>query len=74
MGIPVSDLPAPDDAMGFLGIGDLVQAAGLTAALNECWILLGLVSLLALPILWWLGPVQSALPVKKLNAAKAEKA
>jgi len=24
-------------------------------------------------VLWWLGPVKSALPVKKLAAAQAEK-
>ena len=74
MGMKLDDLPSPDDAMGLMGIMEDIGHAALTGALNECWILLGLVSLLALPILWWLGPVESALPIKKLTAAKAEKA
>ena len=73
MGMKLDDLPAPDDAMGLMGIMEDIGHAALTGALNECWILLGVVSLLALPVLWWLGPVKSALPVKKLAAAQAEK-
>ena len=72
LGIPIGDVPAPDDAAGFMGISDMVQSAGLTMALNECWILLGLVALLALPVIWWLGPVDSALPIKKLAANKSQ--
>jgi len=71
LGIPLADVPAPDDAAGFMGISDLVASSGLTMALNECWVLLGFVSLVALPLLWWLGPVTSALPIKQLAAVKA---
>jgi hypothetical protein len=50
--------------MGIFGLTDLVQSAGLTQAINECWWLLAGVSLLALPLLWWLGPVESAKALK----------
>lgn len=64
--IPVGDVPAPDDASGFMGITDLVQSAALTTAINESWFLLGVVCLVALPVILWLGPVISALPARKL--------
>jgi MFS transporter, DHA2 family, multidrug resistance protein len=64
LGVSVDDLPAPDDAMGIFGLTDLVQSAGLTQAINECWWLLAIMSLVALPLLWWLGPVESAKPIK----------
>jgi MFS transporter, DHA2 family, multidrug resistance protein len=64
LGVTIDDLPAPDDAMGIFGLTDLVQSAGLTQAINECWWLLAGVSLLALPLLWWLGPVESAKALK----------
>jgi DHA2 family multidrug resistance protein len=67
LGIPVSDVPAPDDMAGFLGISDQIQSAGLTMAINECWVMLAAAALLALPALWILGPVRSALPVKLLG-------
>ena len=66
MQIPVTDVPAPDDASGYMGITDLVQSAALTHAINESWFLLGVVCLIALPVIWWLGPVVSALPARKL--------
>ncbi len=62
-----SDVPAPDDAMGLMGIADLLGQAGLTMAINECWIVLGLASLVALPVILILGPVRSAIPLKKLR-------
>ena len=68
LGITVDELPAPDDAMGIFGLTDLVQSAGLTQAINECWWLLAAMSLLALPLLWWLGPVESAKPIKGRNS------
>ena len=74
MGMKLDDLPSADDAMGLMGIMEDIGHAALTGAVNECWILLGLVSLLALPILWWLGPVESALPIKKMAASQAEEA
>ena len=71
MGIPVADLPAPDDPSGLIGISDLIQGSSLTTAINECWMLLGWVCLLAFPLILLVGPVRSALPVRKLGP-KAE--
>jgi MFS transporter, DHA2 family, multidrug resistance protein len=67
MGMAVADLPAADDAMGMLGIMEDVKGASLTLAINDCWMLLGGAALLALPILWVLGPIRSASPSAKLN-------
>jgi MFS transporter, DHA2 family, multidrug resistance protein len=66
LGMPVTDLPGPDDSSGLLGIMDAIQGASLTMAINECWFMLGAVCLLALPILWVLGPIRSAIPATKL--------
>jgi hypothetical protein len=38
--------------------------------INECWIVLGVASLVALPVIIWLGPVASALPAKRLPRLK----
>lgn len=73
MGMKLDDLPSPDDAMGLMGIMEDIGHAALTGAINECWILLGVVCLTALPLIWWLGPVKSALPLKKLAAIMAKK-
>lgn len=66
LGMAVGDLPVPEDSSGFLSIMESVQGASLALAINECWLLLGAVCLLSLPILWWLGPIRSAIPVSKL--------
>ncbi len=64
LGVAVTDLPDPEDAMGIFGLGDLAQSAGLTMAINECWWLLGAFALTALPLLLLLGNVESARAVK----------
>ncbi|MBL8792122.1 MAG: multidrug efflux MFS transporter [Rhizobiales bacterium] len=64
LGIPLDTLPSPDDAMSIMGIMDLIQNASLTEAINDCWWLLAALSLMALPVLWLLGPVESARPLK----------
>jgi MFS transporter, DHA2 family, multidrug resistance protein len=71
LGVTVDELPDPDDAMGIFGLTDLVQAAGLTQAINECWWLLAAAALLALPLLWFLGPVESARPAKSREISAA---
>ena len=63
----LADLPSSDDFAGMLGIVDSLQSIGLTWAINEAWTLLGIICLLALPILYWLGAIQSALPLAKLS-------
>jgi MFS transporter, DHA2 family, multidrug resistance protein len=60
LGVTVDELPDPEDAMGIFGLSDLAQSAGLTMAINEAWLLLAVLSLLALPLLWMLGNVESA--------------
>jgi DHA2 family multidrug resistance protein len=72
MGIAVEDIPAADDAMGFLTFLETLEPASLTLAINECFWLLAVTSLLALPLLWWLGPVDSAKPVKAAAPATQE--
>ena len=62
----VADIPTPDDAMGLMSIIDAVQAAGLTMAINEGWLMLGGAALIALPLLFVLGPIRSAVPASKL--------
>ncbi len=66
LGIPVDEIPGADDPAGMMSILDLVQAASLTQAINECWLVLGAVTLVALPILWLVGPIRSAIPSYKL--------
>jgi hypothetical protein len=73
-GISADQIPAPDDTMGIFSLMDTVQAASLTQAINECWWTLAAVSLAALPILWWMGHVPSAIPLmtaRKMQAAQA---
>ena len=65
LGVGVDELPAPDDAMGVFALSDLAQNAGLTQAINECWWLLAVLAILALPLLLWLGPVESARAIRK---------
>ena len=72
LGMPVADLPTIDDFAGMLGISDSLQAAGMAQAINEAWMLLGSMCLLAFPILWWMGPMQSALPLAKLAQSLKE--
>ena len=64
MGVTVDELPAADDAMGIFGLTDFAQSAGLTQAINEGWWLLAGLSLLAFPLLWMLGPVESAKAIR----------
>jgi MFS transporter, DHA2 family, multidrug resistance protein len=72
LGMPAADLPTIDDFAGMLGISDSLQAAAMAQAINEAWMLLGGMCLLAFPILWWMGHVQSALPLSKLAQSLKE--
>ena len=58
MGIPVSDLPDPEDPMGLLAIADIVQEQAFTMSINEGWMLLGAITVLALVLLWVMGPIR----------------
>jgi MFS transporter, DHA2 family, multidrug resistance protein len=68
LGLNVADLPDMSDPTEMMNVGDLVQVAGLAQAMNEAWLGLGVIAMLALPLLWMMGPVRSALPVKALQA------
>jgi MFS transporter, DHA2 family, multidrug resistance protein len=74
LGITPDQIPSPDDTMGIFGLMDTVQAASLTQAINECWWTLAVVSLTALPILWWMGHVPSAIPLRKQRKIQASSA
>jgi DHA2 family multidrug resistance protein len=67
LGMPLDELPANDDPTGLMNILDVVQAVSMTQAVNDCWMVLGAVSLLALPVLWLVGPIRSALPSYRLT-------
>jgi MFS transporter, DHA2 family, multidrug resistance protein len=69
LGVTLEELPAPDDTMGLFATTELAQTAGLTSAINECWMLLTVIAALAIPILWALGPVESAKPVGRRQVA-----
>jgi MFS transporter, DHA2 family, multidrug resistance protein len=58
MGIPVTDLPDPEDPMGLLAIADIVQEQAFTMSINEGWMLLSVITLFALVLLWAMGPIR----------------
>jgi MFS transporter, DHA2 family, multidrug resistance protein len=68
LGVGVNELPDITDPTEMMNVGDLIQFAGLTQAMNEAWLGLGTLAMLALPLLWLMGPVRSALPSKALQA------
>jgi MFS transporter, DHA2 family, multidrug resistance protein len=70
LGMTVADLPAADDPSGLMGIMDIIQSASLTLAINECWLMLSVFCVLALPVIWLLGPIRSAIPVTKLSQSE----
>jgi MFS transporter, DHA2 family, multidrug resistance protein len=74
LGVDVSTLPDPEDTMGIFALSDLAQSAGLTMAINECWWLLAGLALLALPLLYALGPVESAKALKNRKPAEGANA
>jgi MFS transporter, DHA2 family, multidrug resistance protein len=68
LGMAVEELPDPDDAMGFMGLMSSIEQASLTMAINECWWLLAIICFATLPLLWLVGPVDSAKPVPRVKA------
>jgi len=59
LGLPVSDLPEPDDAMGLISIMDSIQDASVTMAINEAWLMFAAITALAILLLWVMGPVRN---------------
>lgn len=58
LGLPVSDLPEPDDAMGLISIMDSIQDASVTMAINEAWLMFAAITALSILLLWAMGPVR----------------
>jgi MFS transporter, DHA2 family, multidrug resistance protein len=58
MGIPVTDLPDPEDPMGLLAIADIVQEQAFAMSINEGWMLLSGITVIALALLWAMGPIR----------------
>ena len=52
------DLPAPGDAMEFMGFMDIIQEASLAMAINEAWLLLAGLTASGLAVLWLMGPIR----------------
>jgi len=58
LGVTADEIPAPDDALGLMSFMDVIQEASLTLAINEAWLMLAGISLLALVLVWIMGPVR----------------
>jgi MFS transporter, DHA2 family, multidrug resistance protein len=58
LGLTPEEMPNMEDPSELMGVMDIIQNASLTLALNECWLMLGGFALLALPILYCLGPIR----------------
>ena len=59
LGLTVDDLPAAGDAMGLISIMDSIQDASFTMAINEAWAMLAGLTVLALGLLWLMGPIRA---------------
>ena len=69
LGLAIDDLPAEGDAMGLISIMDDIQAASLTLAINEAWMMLAGLTGLALVLLLVMGPIRQGnlAPQPQLN-------
>jgi MFS transporter, DHA2 family, multidrug resistance protein len=73
MGMDISELPVRTDPTEMANALEWLGTAGLTMAMNEAWLVMSGVALSALVFLFWVGPIKSALPVAKLQAATTKK-
>ena len=48
LGLTVDALPDPQDPLGFMGIMDVIEQASITSAINEAWLIMGLITATAL--------------------------
>jgi MFS transporter, DHA2 family, multidrug resistance protein len=58
MGLKMADLPDPQDPSGIMGIMDIIQQASLTLAINEAWLMMTGVTMLALVVVAVMGPIR----------------
>jgi DHA2 family multidrug resistance protein len=63
LGIGPDELPDPQDPMGLLGIMDTIQEASLTFAINEAWLMLSGLTLIAVALLLVMGPIRGREPL-----------
>jgi hypothetical protein len=62
LGLTVDELPDPQDPMGLMGIMDIIQQASITSAINEAWLVMGVITATALVVLVAMGPIRVPAP------------
>jgi len=62
LGLTVDELPDSQDPMGLLGIMDVIEQASITLAINEAWLVMGLITALGLVVLLVMGPIRVPAP------------
>ena len=62
LGLAVDELPDSQDPMGLLGIMDVIEQASITLAINEAWLVMGLITALGLVVLLVMGPIRVPAP------------
>ena len=73
LGLTVDALPDPLDPLGLMGIMDIVQQASITSAINEAWIVMGVITATALVVLLAMGPILRTCDASKWPAEKLRK-
>jgi DHA2 family multidrug resistance protein len=62
LGLTVDALPDPQDPLGLMGIMDVIEQASITSAINEAWLIMGLITASALVVLLAMGPIRVPAP------------
>ena len=58
MQITVDELPDAEDPLGLMGVMDMIQETSVTLAVNEAWLMMGGLTLIAVILLWRMGPIR----------------
>jgi MFS transporter, DHA2 family, multidrug resistance protein len=62
LGLTVDALPDPQDPLGLLGIMDVIEQASITSAINEAWLVMGVITAMAVVVLQAMGPIRVPAP------------
>jgi DHA2 family multidrug resistance protein len=62
LGLTVDELPDSQDPMGLMGIMDVIEQASITLAINEAWLVMGLITAMGLVVLLAMGPIRVPAP------------
>jgi MFS transporter, DHA2 family, multidrug resistance protein len=62
LGLTLDELPDSQDPMGLLGIMDVIEQASITLAINEAWLVMGLITAMGLVVLLAMGPIRVPAP------------